>query len=520
MSTKANKIQSVHHFEYVHESRKFVIQPLDLFKMMAMNLGMLPVESIAIPEDSPLFGNRHSDLTASYDLSNQLSRFFPVSFVAALYEMQSLLAKAELKGFVIGGITRDMLLSERRRFDLTDVDITVEGDALSFAKFLTRHSRNYQIIEEFPEFGTVKVQYKDAFIVDLASTRKEVYPYTGALPEVVNRGVPLADDIIRRDFTVNALAFSINPLGMILDYSHGIEDIEAGVIRVLHPVSFYEDPSRILRALKFAIRFGFDLAEETRLLIEQLLFHGALVYKGGGDRIKYELKAFLMTRTETPELVENKDRWIRFFMENSCLQLANMELIRRPSNEKIERLIEISHHLPKLVITLEDLIPPEVSFDVYLCYLLADLPEDELEHTASRLGLTRLQREMMACYQELLKDERLTKLKEFSNATEIYEIFHDVPTGALLAGMLALHFEDKNRYKIAVDAFKTYKRKWERVEVELDGHELMDLGVPAGKPVGDMLKQLLNAKLSGRVNDRLSEVKFVQNQLQPPPQSE
>lgn len=509
---------------YSDRTTPWVVQGLDVEKMMAMDLGNLPVDSIAIPESSPLFQNLHHELTAVEDLSKQLTKYFPTYFVAALYEIQSLFAKAEINGYVVGGIPRDLLLYQQKRFELRDVDITVEGDALELGRFLVANSRNFFLVEEYPEFGTVKINYKDTLVLDIASTRKEVYPHAGALPEVIRRGVPLADDIIRRDFTMNGLAFSINRLGEVLDYTHGIEDIALGQVRVLHPVSFYEDPSRILRAIKFAIRFNFHLADETEYLLKRFLQYGAMVYKGGGDRIKYEMRSVLKANYQgsfhddgTVDAQFVKALWLRFFLENNCLQLANMELIRRVPDVKIDRLLRVAEKMPKLLASLEDYIYYDYAFDVYLCFLFADLEDPEAqENTFHRLGLTRQQREAIEKFTRLKTQKNCAKLKDFSSATEIYQIFHSLPIAAVGAAIIDIGLEPEtgpNQFKIALEAFKTYKRKWERITLELDGNNLIDMGVPQGKDVGETLKQLLNAKLAGRVSDRMSEIRFVQGLL-------
>lgn len=503
---------------------EWAVQAVDMEKMAGMELGVLPVQCIAIPVESPLFQNQYQILTTTCDTSGQLSKFFPTYFVAALFEIQSLLQRANIQGYVVGGITRDLLLYQQKRFELTDVDITVEGDALALGDFLVQNSRNFRLIESYPEFGTIKLQYRESLMLDIASTRKEVYHCSGALPDVIERGVPLAEDIIRRDFTINSLAFSINNLGHILDYTNGIEDIEARVIRVLHPVSFYEDPSRILRALKFAIRFNFEIADETLFLLQHFLQFGAFVYKGGGDRIRYEMKAFLQANyqdrfTEEEEAMVGsatcRQRWLQFFLEENCLQLANMELIRKIPSAKCNRVLAITPKISEVQNTLNSLIPIEtlesLAFEVYLCFLLGDLEEEERENTFNRLCLNRNKREAIEDFNRLCVKKQFQCIREFSSATEIHQIFHGWPPSAVVATILYIYAEEgEARFKILLDAYKTFKRKWEHLQLELDGNDLINLGIPQGKEIGETLKLLLNAKLSGRVTDRISEIKFVQ----------
>jgi tRNA nucleotidyltransferase (CCA-adding enzyme) len=480
--------------------------------MTAMGLYALPVDSIAIPDTSPLVQEARGTLNTSADYSRRLTEFFPVYFVAALYELQSLIQRFQLKAYVVGGITRDLLLLHEKRLSVRDVDITVEGDALAFAAFLVENSRNFQLEAQFPEFGTVKVRYKDSLMFDLASTRQEIYPNCGALPVVVNRGVALVDDIIRRDFTVNALAFAVHELGHVLDYCGGIRDIQARKMRVLHPVSFFEDPSRILRALKFCARFNFDLAEETVQLLSRFLDYGGNCYKGGGERIKQELKGFLSVENPTV-----KSQWVRFFMESGCYRLINMEITFQPDDALLERLGNFPELMQELETALSSYADPDFRFDTYLCFLFSRLSEEEFQKASQRLGLTRNEREFVEQFRKLRNSvaSRFGALHEFSSPAEIYDIFHGLHFITVVACLAEVGLEDKRRMRSVIEAFLKYKRKWEKMTLELDGNDLIEMGVPEGKQIGQMLDLLLHAKLAGHVPDRLDEIQYIRNRLTP-----
>ncbi len=495
---------------YVLDNKALVAQADDLSKMATMGLEALPVESIAIPEGSPLLQGERTSLSASEDYSRRLSAFFPVYFVAALYELQSLMQRSGLKAFVIGGITRDLLLYQEKRLSVVDVDITVEGDALALSDFLMENSRNFQILEKFPEFGTAKINYKDSLMFDVASTRQEIYPHCGALPVVVNRGVPLVNDVIRRDFTVNALAFSVHELGQVLDYSNGIRDIQMREIRVLHPVSFFEDPSRILRALKFCARFDFELADETSQLLAKFLRFGGACYKGGGERIKQELKGLLKI-----EESEVKSYWIRYFLQSGCYRLLNMETAIELASESIDAVGRIGGLIPNLASSLHQYVDGDFNFDLYLCFIFRDFPEEEFLKTSARLGLTRNEREFVEQFRKLrpIVKERFGTLHEFSSPAEIYDLFNGLHFITVVACLLELALSDNYCSKNVLEAFVKYKRKWEKMPLELDGNDLIGLGVPEGKLIGLLLDQLLHAKLAGQVPDRMDEVQYIQNQL-------
>lgn len=503
--------QHIDLLSYAQEGKTYQVHQDDLHKMAVMDLGALPVEAIALPEGSPLLHGERTRLGTTLDYSRRLSEFFPVYFVAALYELQSLMQRFEAKAYVVGGITRDLLLFKERKLQVQDVDITLEGNALVLADFLAENSRNFQVIERFPEFGTAKVQYKDSLFFDFASTRKEIYPHCGALPVVVERGVPLIDDVIRRDFTVNTLAFSIHDLGQVLDYTHGIEDIGKHTLRVLHPVSFFEDPSRILRAMKFCARFDFELSDDTRQLLTQFLRYGSAYYKGGGERIKQELKAFFSVE-ESPI----KRSWVRFFLTSGCYRLINMECESyTPSDELLDQLCQLSGKLPGIQEVLNQYIDRDFAFDTYMCFLCRDMEPEIFQNSAFRLGLTRNEREFVEQFRKhhIQLAEQFGTLHEFSSPAEIYDIFRGLHFITVVAALAELGYQDEKRMRTCLEAFLKYKRKWEKLSLELDGNDLIGLGVPEGKAIGHLLDELLHVKLMGRLTDRLAEIQYVKTLL-------
>jgi len=171
--------------------------------------------------------------------------------------IEDLVSHAKAKGvkiYYVGGIVRDIILGAT----IKDIDIVVEGDAIEFCESL----EGAEILSVHSDFGTCKVRFCGKEI-DFASTREETYPQSGCLPVVQNIGCPLPQDVLRRDFTLNAIALDLEN-GEIIDYVGGVEDLREGVLRVLHLDSFIDDPTRILRALDFELRFGFELIDEVQ----------------------------------------------------------------------------------------------------------------------------------------------------------------------------------------------------------------------------------------------------------------
>ncbi len=179
--------------------------------------------------------------------------------------------------YFVGGIVRDEILGAAS----FDTDYCYEGDAISFAR-----SKGFNILRENPAFGTVRIE-KDGKEIDIASTRVETYPKKGHLPKVEKIGCSLKEDVLRRDFTINSL-YKRTTDGEVIDFTgKGLNDIKEGRITVLHDESFVDDPTRIIRALKFSVRFGFELDERTRQLQTEYLDN--INYDMSYHRVKKEL---------------------------------------------------------------------------------------------------------------------------------------------------------------------------------------------------------------------------------------
>jgi tRNA nucleotidyltransferase (CCA-adding enzyme) len=159
--------------------------------------------------------------------------------------------------YLVGGAVRDLLLGRGR----ADLDLVVEGDATALATRLGGEVREHE------RFATAKVQLGE-HEVDIATARAESYPHPGALPEV-EPTAGIAADLARRDFTINAMAIPLRRDPELIDPHRGREDLEAGLLRVLHPGSFDDDPTRALRAARYAARFGFELEHETAELLRE-----------------------------------------------------------------------------------------------------------------------------------------------------------------------------------------------------------------------------------------------------------
>lgn len=198
-----------------------------------------------------------------------------------------------LQVYAVGGFVRDLLLRRRNE----DVDLAVEGPGIAYARHL---AREWGVgVQTHERFGTATLRLDGGGKLDVATARQETYPHPAALPQVAAAGIE--QDLRRRDFTINAMAVRLNPgaFGRLVDPLSGRQDLEAGMIRILHRRSFEDDPTRIFRAVRFEQRFGFRLEPVTRRCLQEAL---RLNYTGRLSRPRVLRELFLLLDEAQPVL--------------------------------------------------------------------------------------------------------------------------------------------------------------------------------------------------------------------------
>ncbi len=190
-----------------------------------------------------------------------------------------------IKAYVVGGPVRDKLLG----IPNYDMDFVIEGDGIKFAEVLNKKLKGK--LTTYKAFGTAIIECKGKR-VDIVTARKEYYKYPAAYP-TVKQGT-IKDDLFRRDFTINAMAIVVNKIdfGKLVDFYGGQKDLNKKVIRALHDKSFMDDPTRIFRAVRFSVRFGFKIETHTKKLMKEAVLSGFLGEVNVG-RIRKEIELFL-----------------------------------------------------------------------------------------------------------------------------------------------------------------------------------------------------------------------------------
>jgi tRNA nucleotidyltransferase (CCA-adding enzyme) len=372
--------------------------------------------------------------------------------------------------YLVGGTVRDILLDEPG----FDVDLAVEGDGVRFAEVLARRIGGR--VRSHDAFGTAVVEHGDGERVDVVTARRERYEASAALP-VVEPGT-IADDLARRDFTINAMATSLgaDDLGRVVDPFDGRADLEASTIRVLHDRSFVDDPTRIFRAIRYASRYGFALDEHT-LELARGAIDGGLVARLTPARLRDEL-VLLLDEPQAPA---------------SIRQLGELRADRaiHPSVGAGDPAAELFERLEALRDEYRLAIP---SWRLALAALARDLG-DEARPWLDALALRRQDAQAVAA--AVSAGPRLAEeLREARTPADVVALAEPYPEDAPL---MALALAD-------TPALRDYFGRLRDVRLEVDGTDLARLGLQESPRVGEVLAELRRRKLNGELDGRDSEL--------------
>jgi tRNA nucleotidyltransferase (CCA-adding enzyme) len=368
--------------------------------------------------------------------------------------------------YLVGGAVRDLL----RGAVAVDLDVAVEGDARSVARALAE--RLGGAAREHERFGTATVR-TDELSVDLATTRREVYPEPGVLPVVEEAG--LDEDLARRDFTINAMALGLSgdDLGHLYDPCDGVPDLEEGLVRVLHQRSFRDDPTRLLRALRYEARLGFRMDPATELLARDAATEGGLRTVSGA-RVRDELMDLLAE----PELPSGIARMRELGIDRAMHTAMEAD----PGLVASAALGAVAIGADRALVALAALCAPAAErLDLWLGDLHLPAWDRDAVSRAARIA-PRLAEELRA------RDHTPSELRALLGRE------------TLVALALAL----------AMDAPSEPILRWvtelRGVRLEISGADLLAEGVPEGPALGRALEETLSRKLDGLVRSRDEEL--------------
>jgi tRNA nucleotidyltransferase (CCA-adding enzyme) len=392
--------------------------------------------------------------------------------LAPVFEAVAALSEPFEGVYLVGGTVRDILLGEPG----FDVDIAVEGEAIALAQALADALGGR--VRAHEKFGTAVVVYDGDERVDVVTARTEFYDAPAALPAVEHASI--REDLFRRDFTINAMAVSLkgDDYGRLVDPFAGRLDLEQKRIRVLHNLSFIDDPTRIFRAVRYENRYGFRMDDHTVRLARGCIEMG-LVGDLSSARLRDELVA----------LLEEGD------VEHSILRLAELGADKaiHPHLAADEEAVTLLARLQALAQQYEIAVP---AWRLGLIALARKLPPDEVYGWLQRLKMRRRDAEQIAAA-VTVAPRIVERLRD--REVEPAEIVALADRYAPDAPLFALALED-------LEPLHAYFRGLRDVRLEVTGSDLAALGLGESPRVGEILAELRRRKLNGELDGRESEL--------------
>ena len=420
--------------------------------------------------------------SAGRSLSSLLKDRFP-SEISNILKLSGEVAKEKgFNAYLVGGTVRDILRGEEN----LDIDIVIEGDGITFAKALGE--RLNARVKEHRRFNTAQV-ITGKVKLDVATARTEYYESPAALPKVETSSIK--KDLYRRDFTINTLAIKLNPqdFGLLIDFFGGQRDLREKTVRILHNLSFIEDPTRAFRAVRFSERFGFRISKHTENLIK-LAVKMNLFEMLSGARL-YEELLLLFRETEPGKTLKR-------LSDLGLLKVIYPTLV---FNEELDATMKSMHE----TFSWFNLLFLEEKTDrgiLFLIAMLTGLKDEEVKATVDRLSPPPKIRDLIIRGIPLAR-EVLKKLP-LNEPVETYNLLSKLKIETIL---LAMAISKERKKQKVISQYLTELRK---VKTILSGDDLKQMGIKPGPLYSRILKELLEERLRGHLTSREDEEKFVQ----------
>ena len=448
------------------------------------------------------YSDTHPSTERNRNLTNLMTTTLTKKMMVLLQKTGEIAHKKGYAAYAVGGFVRDLL---RRTYN-SDLDIVIEGDGILFAKELAL-SMNGEV-RSHEKFQTAVVKLADGFKIDVATARLEYYEHPAALPTVELSSIKL--DLFRRDFTINAMAIHLNPanFGTLVDFFNCQNDIRDKQIRVLHNLSFLEDPTRIFRAIRFEQRMGFSLGKLTEKLMKNALKSDLSNYFSGG-RFFHELQMILSEENPLPSIYRLNHFTLLEFLHPAIKLQQRLKNILRETHRSIAwyRLLYLEEPCQQwLVFLLALLTKLTIGQTVTFCQKL-EIPERYRlfivkEKTACSKILKTLKQRPLAIDLEFPEKSKKPTGPAMQQS-EVYWLLHGLSPEGLLYLMGAT---SKKSAKKAVSLYVTSLR---HTKTSIVGNDIKEMGYTPGPIFRTILNHLLEAKLDKIVKTREDEVAFI-----------
>lgn len=419
------------------------------------------------------------------NLSKKMSSLLPEDILRLLKKIGKDAKSLNYSAFIVGGLVRDLLLGVKN----LDLDIVVEGDAIKFGHILAKDLNAALVVHK--RFGTCSVITKNKLKIDLATARKEIYERPAALPTVEFSS--LKDDLVRRDFTINAMAVSLNKesFGQLIDFFAGERDLARGVIKVMHNASFIDDPTRIFRAVRFETRFGFSID------------------KGTEELIKHAIKKEMFQRIEPQRI---RDELILILKEEDpCKAIKRMSQLDelRFLHPKIifdKRAVKLYNSINRACDRYDGSKFKKRAIDRWLIYLMAlfdPLSYNDTSFICSRFVFRRSETiRLLSCKESADKVIGMLNTTSPVLPSRIYKLLEPLSFEVILFIMA------KAQSKRVSARIEDFFSKLNGTRIKIKGEDIAKLGLKPCPRYKEILDKVLFAKIDGRIRSREEEISY------------
>ncbi len=422
-------------------------------------------------------------LKTTVNLRDRLKEYLPDYIYRILLIASDIASEMGVDLYIVGGFVRDLLLKKRN----LDLDLVVSKDGMEFGKKLAE--KIDAGVKVHDKFNTAKLNIGSRLRIDIATLRFEYYEMPGDLPRITAGS--LFHDLYRRDFTINAMAVCLNRqrFGELIDYFNGRRDLKDRIIRVLHSMSFIDDPTRILRALRFKHRFRFTIGKTTESLMVAAANMNIFSTISGARYLK-EFKQ-LFAEKNASFILDDFERY-------GCATFLKKDL------KTDDYIKSIALNIDSVVTWYQLLYKKDV--EQWLLYLMAILIHQnykERMEIANKLFLKRKEKDIILNYRSFLREYSVFASSKERKLSEYYHFFKKREVEILL---FALAFFEDEEYKkhisIYIDRYMDFKLK-------VNGKDAIKLGMKEGFGVKRVLDKLTSEVIDRGLYSREEQLKLL-----------
>jgi len=451
--------------------------------------------------------NGNTGHTSRQNISSRLETILPKGEIALLKLISAEATKLNFAIYIVGGFVRDLLLNRPSK----DFDLVVEGNAIDLGRALVK--RYGGKIVKHGRFGTAKWKIESIssgdFLfgdenvmlnaselpqsIDLITARTEFYEHPTALPTVERSSIKL--DLHRRDFTINTMALRLdgNYYGELYDYWGGLHDLRKGLVKVLHSLSFVDDPTRMLRAVRFEQRFKFSIEDRTAEMMSEAY---PLLHQLSGDRIRHEFNLIFME--------ESAIQTMQRLNQLGLLSVIHPELSW--SEAASNRLLHCSDSIENFLWS-ESKLASQIQYQAAVGYLAwwLDLPVELIRDLSQRFRLPAELNTSILMVKEILENNnQLVSMLP----SQIVDLLDKAPKLSLD------YLSCTSQSKEIKSVLKKYKTEWKAIKPFTSGDELRAMGIPPGPVYRIILQQIRDAWLNGLIKTYEEELQLLRRIVQ------